>query len=108
MLLLLLLLFISLLCSRTGREKTWEFIKKNIGELKKRLGGAFLLSRVLEMSTSSFASEDVAKEVEVRVCVCVVCVLCCVCMLCVCCVVCVLCYVCMLCCVCVCVVCVCA
>ena len=78
MLLLLLLLFISLLCSRTGREKTWEFIKKNIGELKKRLGGAFLLSRVLEMSTSSFASEDVAKEVEVRVCVCCVCAVLCV------------------------------
>ena len=52
------------MASFTGRKKTWEFIKANIGELKSRLGGAFLLPRVLEMTTNSFASEDTAKEIE--------------------------------------------
>ena len=54
------------LLSLTGRKKTWEFIRGNIDELKKRLGGAFLLSRVLEMTTNSFACEETAKEIEVR------------------------------------------
>lgn len=58
-------LWLFILFSFTGRKKTWEFVKANIGELKRRLGGAFLLPRVLEMTTNSFASEDVAKEIEV-------------------------------------------
>ena len=69
--LFVLFLFASLLLSLTGRQKTWEFIKGNIAELKKRLGGAFLLSRVLEMTTNSFACEDTAKDIEVRYVVCV-------------------------------------
>ena len=69
--LLVLFLFASLLFSLTGRQETWKFIMGNIAELKKRLGGAFLLSRVLEMTTNSFASEDTAKDIEVRYVVCV-------------------------------------
>eukprot|EP00794_Sanderia_malayensis_P017827 gene17827-19608_t len=47
-----------------GRWKTWNFVKDNWEEFHKRYEGGFLLSRLIKSSTSLFASEDMAKDVE--------------------------------------------
>jgi len=47
-----------------GREHAWAFFKKNVEKVKSILPGLFLVSRLVQLLTSDFATDEKAVEVE--------------------------------------------
>lgn len=47
-----------------GMELAWKFVQENWAELFKRYDGGFLLSRLVQMTTANFNTEEKAKEIE--------------------------------------------
>ncbi|XP_028392975.1 puromycin-sensitive aminopeptidase-like [Dendronephthya gigantea] len=47
-----------------GREKAWKFTKDNWKEFHDRYKGAFLLSRLVKVTTENFATNEMAEDVE--------------------------------------------
>uniref|UniRef100_A0A2C9JWJ6 Aminopeptidase n=1 Tax=Biomphalaria glabrata TaxID=6526 RepID=A0A2C9JWJ6_BIOGL len=50
--------------SVVGRELAWEFMKNKFSILNERYEGGFLLSRLVQSTTESFATEEKAQEIE--------------------------------------------
>jgi len=47
-----------------GRDRAWEFFKKNVERVKSILPGLFLVSRLVQLLTADFSTEEKAIEVE--------------------------------------------
>ncbi|XP_027041940.1 puromycin-sensitive aminopeptidase-like [Pocillopora damicornis] len=52
--------------SLAGRELAWRFVEDNWDELYTRYAGGLLFSRLIKMTTDSFATEKSLKEIKVK------------------------------------------
>lgn len=53
-----------LMVLRHGKLVLWQFVQDNWDALKSRFAGAFLLQRIVKISVSMFASEEMASAAE--------------------------------------------